>query len=509
MTRTSTESLISHVIAAIGSKRFFWAVVGLLVLQAAWIALTARYPMAFDEDVWLGSIRLYAERISPFWSEQPAGADTFGAVVRDPSYLYHYLMSFPYRLVTALTDNLTWQVIALRGINIALFAWGLTLYRRLLLKTGASASLVHLSLLVFVLVPIVPMLAGQINYDNLILPLTALALLLTIKVQDSFKAKQLDTQTLLQLVALLLFASLVKFAFLPIAAAITAYLVVRAWQVYKRPTGLFKALLVGGRRIKRLTLYLLVGAILLGVGLFAERYGYNLVKYHAPVPECGQVLSYDNCKHYGPWIRDYNLAANKPADFSSNPLTFTRLWLHGMWLRSYFAVDGPSTGFQTRVPLLVPGITIVTLTVVGIIAFCVTAQRLWRRYNTLVMWLFAAAIIFHVLALWLEQFDLYTQAGKAVAINGRYLLPVLPLIVLLGMLALNQLLDRRRGLKAALAAVAILGLLWGGGVLTYTLRSNDAWYWPNQTVRTVNHAVQDVLGPVTPGYNNPNQFLPW
>ncbi|MGC1177032.1 MAG: hypothetical protein WA843_03080, partial [Candidatus Saccharimonadales bacterium] len=50
-------------ISFVASSWFFWGVVGLLVAQAAWIALSGRYPMAFDEDFHLGIIRLYAHHI--------------------------------------------------------------------------------------------------------------------------------------------------------------------------------------------------------------------------------------------------------------------------------------------------------------------------------------------------------------------------------------------------------------------------------------------------------------
>src|SRR5580692_8418743 len=101
---TKQSSYRRRAVALIGSRRFFWGIVALLVLQAVWIACSGRYPMAFDEDFHLGIIRLYAHHLSPFWNGQPAGADAFGAVSRDPSYLYHYLMSFPYRLTSVFTQ---------------------------------------------------------------------------------------------------------------------------------------------------------------------------------------------------------------------------------------------------------------------------------------------------------------------------------------------------------------------------------------------------------------------
>ncbi|HXE10103.1 MAG TPA: hypothetical protein VN554_01620, partial [Verrucomicrobiae bacterium] len=119
------SSLARRTGAILGSRRFFWVILALFVIQAAWIALSGLYPMAFDEDFHLGIIRLYAHHISPFWAGQPPGADAFGAVARDPSYLYHYLMSFPYRLSGLFTHDQTLQILWLRAINIALFTAGL------------------------------------------------------------------------------------------------------------------------------------------------------------------------------------------------------------------------------------------------------------------------------------------------------------------------------------------------------------------------------------------------
>src|SRR5882672_10647373 len=111
-------TLASRLVRFVDSQPFFWLVIALLVLEAAWIALTGRYPMAFDEDFHLGIIRLYAHHISPFWAHQPPDGNAFGAVARDPSYLYQYLMSFPYRLVAAFTSDQTLQVLWLRAVNI-------------------------------------------------------------------------------------------------------------------------------------------------------------------------------------------------------------------------------------------------------------------------------------------------------------------------------------------------------------------------------------------------------
>lgn len=83
--------------------------------------------MAFDERLPLGIITLYAHHLSPFWQAQPAHADAFGAVFRDPSYLYHWLMSFPYRFVSIFTDNHTTIVFMVAGLKCSLIWGGISL----------------------------------------------------------------------------------------------------------------------------------------------------------------------------------------------------------------------------------------------------------------------------------------------------------------------------------------------------------------------------------------------
>lgn len=496
-----------RLIAILASPRFFWAVVILLIVQATWIAVSGLYPMAFDEEFHLGLIKLYANHPSPFWEAHPAAGDAFGSLTRDPSYLYHYLMSFPYRLLELVTTNQMAQVLVLRASSIGLFAAGLVLYRRLLLRTKASPALVHLSLLVFVLIPVTPFLAAQINYDNLLLPLIALALLLTLKVGDSLKRRSLNVRALLQLLVVCLGASLVKYAFLPFFVAIGLYLIVRAWRTYHSWLRLGAALAAGWHNLGRWTAVGLVGTLLLLGGLAAERYGVNLLRYHTPVADCGQVLSYDHCKHYGVWIRDHNLHANKPADANQSPLYFTWQWLRGMWVRSFFTLAGPTVGYQTKGPLTLPGLSAIAFTVGGLLALALAARRVWRRYNSSALWLFTGVTLLYLAVLWIDVFKLFLYDGKPVAINGRYLWPILPWLILMVGLAATVLLGRRQQLKAALAGLVVLCFLWGGGALTYILRSNDSWRWPNQAINSANQAVQNTLGPLTPGYNNPGQYL--
>jgi hypothetical protein len=332
-------------------------------------------------------------------------------------------------------------------------------------------------------------------------PLVALALIWTLDLGTKFSAdRRIDGTLLLGLALLCVLTSLVKVAFLPIFAAIIVYLAVKA---LRTPGGW------RGPRIGRARGLALGGAVVLSLVLFGQRYGINVARYHTPEPACDKVLSVEHCNAYGPWARNYQYEAAKTST-PHNPVPFMWSWLYGMWLRSFFAVAGPDAGYQTRGPLVMPGISAIVLTGAGIVLAAAYGRRVFRRYDSEVLALATLAAALYIAVLWLDQFMIYMRVDHVVAINGRYLFPVLLPLILLGGLSAGEFLRRRkdaRRLKLAMAATAVLCMCWGGGALTYVLRSNDAWYWDNAAARNVNHAIQDHVGPLVPGYRNPVQYL--
>jgi len=119
--------------------------------------------MAYDEDTHLNVIKFFAQHPNPFFTQQPRYLDVNGAVAHDPSYLYHYIMSFPWRVISHLTNNFTTQVISLRLINVAFMAIGLYLFRLLLLQIFKNKLVVNLALLVFVMTPLVSQLQHKLT----------------------------------------------------------------------------------------------------------------------------------------------------------------------------------------------------------------------------------------------------------------------------------------------------------------------------------------------------------
>jgi hypothetical protein len=481
-----------------GSRRFWYVLLVFFVLEALWFVFSAVYPMAFDEDFHLGVIRIYADQWSPFLHAHPAGADQFGAVARDPSYFFHYLMSFPYRVVAHLTGSEAVQVICLRLLNVALFTTGLVLFRKVMLRAKASPAFTQVALAIFILIPIVPQLAAHINYDNLIMVLLPLLCLVTFRIMEAFRKHTIPVLDLLYFVALGLGICVVKYAALPFLLAAVIFLGIVAFQSFrghiKTVPGLVRSSFKTVHRPALVVVLLICG---IGAVLFSQRYAVNVARYHTLVPDCGQVLSVQQCSAYGPWGRDYYFEQVKPVDFQADPLRYMSEWSRGMWFRLFFAVNGPASVFTNYRPLPVPAGTAIILATIALACSLLWCKSIFRRNPYLIF--FGILIGLYIVALWIDQYGMYKQTAQPVAINGRYLLPILPLLALIFGEALRHAFRyfKVAYLKPFVAALVLLLFLHGGGVFTFILRSDDTWYWPKQSVRTVNHAAQKILAPIT------------
>ncbi|HEX9153206.1 MAG TPA: hypothetical protein VF809_00115 [Candidatus Saccharimonadales bacterium] len=489
------NTLARKLTSFLNSRLFLYIVLGFFVFEALWFVFSAMYPMAFDEEYHLGLIKLYADHSTPFLSSQPAGADAYGAVARDPSYLFHYLMSFPYRFLRLFTSNETAIIICLRLINVAMFTWGLWLYRKVMLRAKASRALISVALAVFVLIPIVPQLAAHINYDNAFMVLVPAMCLLSFRLVESFRERRIDTRALIGFVIICMTMALVKYAALPICAAAAAFLLVYLILSFRGKYGkLWRIARSDYMRLARNVRLGLVGLLLIMSGLFAQRYIVNLAKYHTPVPDCGVVLTVKQCSAYGPWIRDYRYSNEKPDNFKPSLAKFVGSWFGGMWHRLFFAINGKHAHYTNYKELLVPSIAAIVLSVAGLAAVIAHRRKLFR--NDAVLAFILTVSLGYAAVLWLDGYAAYNHTGRIVAINGRYLLPILLLLAVVIGRAFSIALRKKADVKPYLAVFVILLFLHGGGLMTFILRSDNSWYWPNQIVRNVNNAVRSVLAPV-------------
>jgi hypothetical protein len=481
-----------------GSKLFFSIIVGFFSISSLWFAVSSTYPMAFDEEVHYGITKMYAENLNPFAIEQTPEANKYGAVETDASYVFYYLLSFPYRLLNAIHDSEVFIVTSLRVLNIVIFVWALFLYRRLFDGIGVSRPLSQLAIAIFTLIPIVPMLAAQINYDNLIMALIPLLFIAALAAHKGLQKGSLPIVPTVGVIALILYGCTVKYAFLPIATVVGVYCLVLLMMAMRTHQGFWKKTWVDIKAQRPLVLVGLVLLVLPGLLFFGQRYGRNLIQYQSPVPDCGVVLSVEECMEWGPWGRDYQLEHSKPADAEQRNLvhyTATH-WAWGMWNRLFFTLAGPLDQYATRNRLPIPSGTFIVLVAVGTLASLAFARRLYRQYPAFLLFLLATLAYVGVLVM--QQYGMYVQTGQPVAINGRYMLPLMPLLAV--MLAGGMILALRRMnlLKAApyIGMISLLLFLQGGGVLTYIMRSESSWLYDEPAIQQIDHTLKTVLRPV-------------
>jgi hypothetical protein len=479
-----------------GSRTALWLIIGLFTIQAIWLALTSRYPMAFDENFHLGLIRIYADHWLPFLGSQPPHASVYGSVATDPSYLYHYLMSFPYRFIRLFTDDVPLQVIALRFINIGIVVAALLTYARLLRFTPLSAAKRHALLFFFTAIPVLPVVAGQIDYDGLFLLMSGVVAGLALAINARLQHGKLHLPYVYWFVVFGLLGCLVKYAFLPVLAGATLYLlVVLFMHVRSSGTDIFRsAWRQQVASLSRLRLVIMLIVLLAAGGLFLQRYGLNTVRYHNPIPDCGQVLTVDECEQYAPWGRDYRWSADNEGRPRDSVVVYSYTWIKHLMRELFFAVYAAFIGSTTIVgywgedPIPVLEATGWVVLITGTVLSIIYAKRLWR-HTSLRLLLTISAV--YTLALFYQNYKMYLHVDVAVAIHGRYVLPIIPFLLVWFVMAARELLSdagrkwvlvKRHIATVQVVVFVLLALicLQGGGVTTHLVRGADKWYWQHR-----------------------------
>lgn len=481
----------------LGSNTFFGVVLGIFIAQALWIAWSGAYSMAYDEFFHLGIIQEYAKGWTPF-IHQPAGPAVLGALERDPSFLYHYLMSFPYRIITEVWHSFAAQIIALRILNIGIFVWGLVLYCKLLLRAGLSRKSTHTVLLFFTLVPTVLMVALQVNYDAMMFLASGAALLLAVSATLTLRHDhKIQPVQLLALIAVLMAGSIVKYAFLPLAAAIGVFMVTQLLLAFRRRQISWQGIMQECRAaIRRSTTWLIVVAFVVVGILFAQRIGGNIIRYHTPAPDCSVVLSLEECKVHAPYGRNQKYKENNLATAitTTDRLSYPVTWYKKMLQESFFAIGPEQLSYPYGKPLPTAYAAGIIIVPVMLTIILISIVRLWRNP----IWqLFIVSVATYTSALFFRNYSEYIELGVPVAIHGRYIIYLMPLVAALAVAsAQTYLRGRGRQIVYATTAVLLTLMVLGGGWLPYMIRSADNWLWPHAA--PVNRTIRSVLWQIIP-----------
>ena len=454
-----------------GSGRTFAAILLLFTGETGWLAVTSRFPMAFDEAYHFGLIQFFSHRLNPIVTTQSSSTYKFGALIQGPSLLYHYLLSFPYRFVALFSHSLVTEVIVLRLINVGFAVATLIIMRKLLRFTTLSDGSVNLIVLIFALTPIVTALSAQINYDNLLILMTTLCVYETILFSRKIEENVFDIKNLLVLLCLCLFSSLVQYSFLPI---FVAFLAIVIWKChsYKRRQNI-QLRLAAQKSFKHLGKYTklaLLATGILGSLLFIRIYGVNVVKYHNPAPQCNQVLNTADCKRYYAWNSNYKLRQYfkaHPTSRTLNLVQYDAYWLMTVSVSLFCAIlplHGPyylSPVYYFMMLVFMSG---------GIVCAGANFKRMMRADSVLPI-LFVISLVY-VLSLWARNYHDYLQLGATIAIGGRYLLPVLACLYVLLVRGVQYAIQSRPRktqpiITIGLGFLIIVSFIYYGGFMQY------------------------------------------
>jgi hypothetical protein len=135
----------------------------------------------------------------------------------------------------------------------------------------------------------------------------------------------------------------------------------------------------------------------------------------------------------------------------------------------------------------------VTLGVVGAGAFL---ALMYRRQLAPYMPMLAVLLVIvgcYLAALWFQTYKYFNDLGIPIAIQARYLMPILPVLAIIPELGISVAFKNRPRLHYAWAVPLTIMFIVGGGVSTYILRSDETWYWNNGLTASLNTAFRNVL----------------
>jgi len=485
MKKSNTKS--SLIIKALASKQALFVIIVFFILQSAWIAVSFQYPMVFDESFHVPVIQLYSHQYSPLIQNQPIEYDRLGDLSHGASTTYHYLMSFPYRLSGLFTDSVGARVVLLRLINILFVAAGILFFAKLFRSINIRQQYINIGLGIFTLIPLVPLISAHVNYDNLLFLIVSLYLLTMIKVIQSLS---IQWHNFASMILLGVFASLVKFSFLPLFVLTLAYVLVMKLRQHKNK--FFPKLVFSLRKApKKSLVFALVGFILVG-GLFSATYLRNFAEFGSPVPSCTKTIGVQRCSSNPIYKRGQIASQTKD---QRKPLSLSEA--SNAWVVRILASSTSTTGryhltIERKDPLPIMR-AVVFFGAILSFCFLLYAWRMMPKSQSLYFLIFTA--VAQILLLFIFNMSTYYRVHEFYAVQPRYLLLVAPIILILTTMAVGYSL-KSRNIKLVILGISIILFTQGGGVLTHIVRSEPNWYWQNNVILNTNNVLQNISKPL-------------
>lgn len=470
---------MNHLKRIITSNRFLPAVFIFFALQAVFYAGYIGFGIPSDENYHYGSIQYYADQplaTGPFTHDQdPSTIPIVRAIDRSPNYLFHYVMSFPLRLMEALHLDMHMQVIFLRLIDVVFGVLALYVLKKCLDEISSDKLIKNFTIFAVSVTGMAVWLPGAINYDNL----ANLLFLLFVWVCTRFIKKPTAAKTLL-LLTLAPATVITKSTFSPILLVGLTAMVYFAWKKRFTPK-VFWGQLTAALKARKIVIILLVLSTLLFGGLFFERDVVNLARYHSVRPSCTEFFSVDECRTYNVFNRNYKQKRIYTPEAKSylvsqfDPISFTGEWIYGMYNTLFFQLG--DRRFESAAANRV--FAFIMLVVIAVTAFFARAKLRLSKAG----WFVMGTAAFYVLMLYAYNLNTFFGIGQKYAYQGRYLLPVIGFVYFFFILMVvntyrNRSPKRRQAFGFAWLAVTAMFILMHFPPMLlarYTAHGNPSW----------------------------------
>lgn len=472
----------------LGSSTFFYIIVALFILQALWLALSFQYAMLYDESYHFAAIRLFSETLNPVLVTQSEAYDQFGSFVYANASFYHYVMAFPYVVLKAFTSDFSTQIVALRTLNIIIAVSSLFVYRNLFRSLGLKNSVANISLFVYTLIPIVSLLSATISYDNALIPLTGLFLLLGVRVLKA--SPKAFTKYFYWFILVGLLAALVKFTFSPVLLAGTIFiLVLRHKDILSHAKHITKT-------YSRRTIIAALAPLLIVIGLLGARYVVPQIQYGSIIPDCKQVMSVDRCyesRQYKSWDNaKYTVGERSAMSLGKYVYEWTYLMINRFDTTGIQLPEGPgrfNPQYGKKLPVLESLLIIGQVVIFFCIVYCLHRFIRKKEWQFIIVLLVALASV-----LFLFNAKTYYGVLENQNVQVRYLLAFVPIIIVLGLASIDAMI-RTRQVKLLAFVLLLIIASQGAGLLKHILTADANWYWSAETVRSVNQAAKNMVEP--------------
>lgn len=430
--------------AFIEGRAFVYLSITWFSFQASFLAATTKYGVPPDERYHKTFIELYREKRGIFFSGEQPGFEWLGEASRSTSYLYHFLLS----AISNVSDSL----LVLRLLNVAMVTVALYFVYKIFQELKISKLAAGLGIFMLANTLMLIFLAGSLNYDNLSLPLSLLAILLTLKIIN-----KPSPMLWLGLLATSGAASIVKYTFIPLGIPL---LLLAAFYSKGQILKIFRN--YASELHRSWTLMILSLTLVLICALVSERYIGNKLIYGSFMPSCDRVYSTKYCEVVPNNIRIKEIN-DKPRPKLYSRTTYLSRWAQLMRDRTFSA-----TGHKVAPANKLVKSGIVVILIFGLVAFIRIVN--WHRDKKIIIVFTVSAI--YCATVYASNAGAYLSSGwDGIAVQGRYLFPALPFLYVLVTEFPLRILKRQS--LMTLYAVGIILVFSLAGLPNYLVTANS------------------------------------